>query len=59
VALPLARLLGVIFERPPLSEDNVLGLISAAEVDGEPARRDFGVSWTRFDAGLERLRHAA
>jgi NADH dehydrogenase len=59
IALPLARLLGMVLERPPLSEDNVWGMISPADVDGEPARRDFALSWTGLDAGLERLRRAA
>ena len=59
VALPLSRLLGVVTDRPPLSEDNVLGMISPADVDGEPARRDFSIPWTRFATGLERLRQAA
>jgi nucleoside-diphosphate-sugar epimerase len=59
IALPLARLLGAVLARPPLSEDNVLGMISPADVDGEPARRDFAISWTRLDAGLERLKSAA
>ncbi len=59
VALPLAWALGLMMERPPLSEDNVLGMISPAEVDGAAARRDFAISWTPLDAGLKRLGRAA
>jgi nucleoside-diphosphate-sugar epimerase len=59
VALPIARLLGLLSERPPLSEDNVLGMISEAQVDGAAARRDFPISWTPFAAGLERWKRVA
>jgi NADH dehydrogenase len=59
VALPLARLLGWLTPRPPLTEDNVLGMISPAEVDGGPARRDFPIAWTSLDQGLARARGAA
>ncbi len=59
VALPLAWALGLLMERPPLSEDNVLGMISPAEVDGAAARRDFAIPWTPLDAGLKRLGRAA
>jgi NADH dehydrogenase len=55
IALAIARLLGAILERPPLSEDNVLGMISPARVDGGPARRDFAVAWTPLDTGLRGL----
>ena len=58
-ALPLARLLGWLMPRPPLSEDNVLGMISPAEVDGAPARRDFPIAWTSLDRGLARARGSA
>jgi nucleoside-diphosphate-sugar epimerase len=58
-ALLLARLFGVWSARPPLSEDNVLGMISPAEVDGAPARGDFPIAWTGLDQGLARLRGAA
>lgn len=59
LALAIARALGMVLERPPLTEDNVLGMISPARVDGGPARRDFPISWTRLDAGLEKLGQAA
>ena len=59
VALAVARALGSIIERPPLSEDNVLGMISPARVDGAPARRDFTIAWTSLDTGLKRLGSAA
>jgi NADH dehydrogenase len=59
LALALARALGMLMERPPLSEDNVLGMISPAKVDGSAARRDFNVAWTRLDAGLDALGQAA
>ena len=59
LALAIARALGVVLERPPLTEDNVLGMISPARVDGGPARRDFPISWTGLEAGLEKLGQAA
>lgn len=59
VALAMARVLGWMLERPPLSEDNVLGMISPARVDGRAARRDFAIAWTTLDAGLKRLGSAA
>lgn len=59
LALALARLLGALSSRPPLSEDNVWGMISPAEVDGEAARRDFPIPWTGLEAGLARARSAS
>jgi NADH dehydrogenase len=59
LALALARALGWVLERPPLSEDNVLGMISPARVDGSAARRDFPISWTPLEKGLEALGRAA
>ncbi len=59
LALAMARVLGFALERPPLSEDNVLGMISKARVDGTAARRDFPITWTPLDAGLGRLGIAA
>jgi NADH dehydrogenase len=56
-ALAIARALGAVLERPPLTEDNVLGMTSPARVDGGPARRDFPISWTPLEAGLEALSH--
>jgi len=55
-ALPLARFLGLLLSRPPLTEDNVLGMISPAEVDGAAARRDFPIAWTSLDQGMARAR---
>ncbi|MEO5616695.1 MAG: Gfo/Idh/MocA family oxidoreductase [Candidatus Eisenbacteria bacterium] len=52
VALMLARVLAVGLKRPPITEDNVLGMISAARVDRGPAMRDFPVTWTPLDRGL-------
>jgi len=52
VALSIARALGAVMERPPLSEDNVLGMISPATVDGGAARREFPVAWTPLSEGL-------
>jgi NADH dehydrogenase len=55
LALSLARLLGAVMERPPLSEDNVLGMISPASVDGGVARREFPIAWTSLSEGLRSL----
>lgn len=55
LALSLARLLGAVMERPPLSEDNVLGMISPASVDGGVARREFPIVWTSLSEGLASL----
>jgi len=52
VALMLARVLAVVFRRPPITEDNVLGMISPARVDRAPAARDFPLRWTALDQGL-------
>jgi NADH dehydrogenase len=59
LALPIARLLGALMERPPLSEDNVLGMIASASVDGSAARRDFAIAWTPLGEGLKGLGRAA
>jgi NADH dehydrogenase len=58
-ALALARVLGAVLERPPLSEDNVLGMTSPARVDGGPARRDFSIAWTPLEVGLRSVGQAA
>ena len=52
VALMLAKVLALAFKRPPVTEDNVLGMISPARVDRAPATRDFPVKWTTLDEGL-------
>ena len=52
VALALARGFAAITKKPPVTEDNVLGMISPARVDRENARRDFHVTWTPLDSGL-------
>ena len=52
LALMLASALGAVSRRPPLSVDNVLGMISPAQVDGEPARRAFPIPWTPLAEGL-------
>jgi NADH dehydrogenase len=59
LALAIARGLGVLLERPPLTEDNVLGMISPAKVDGAPARRDFAIAWTPLEAGLKAVSHGS
>lgn len=59
VALPVAGALGLLMERPPLSVDNVLGMVSPARVDGAPARRDFAIAWTPLAAGLQGVGKAA
>ena len=59
MALAVARALGSIIERPPLSEDNVLGMISPAKVDGSAAVHDFPIQWTRLEVGLQSLAPAA
>lgn len=55
LALLLARGLGRLMARPPLTVDNVLGLISPARLDREAARRDFPIAWTPLDVGLRAL----
>ncbi|TMQ72808.1 MAG: NAD-dependent epimerase/dehydratase family protein [Candidatus Eisenbacteria bacterium] len=55
LALALARILGAFLERPPLSEDNVIGMISPARVDGRPARDTFTIAWTSLEQGLQTL----
>ncbi len=52
VAMLLARALALVFKRPPVTVDNVLGMISPARVDREAARRDFPLRWTALDDGL-------
>jgi predicted dehydrogenase/nucleoside-diphosphate-sugar epimerase len=53
VALLMASVLGLVSKRPPVSVDNVLGMISPAHVDRAPARRDFAIRWTPLVDGLE------
>ena len=55
LALLLARVLGRVLAHPPLTVDNVLGLISPARLDREAARRAFPIAWTPLDAGLRAL----
>jgi NADH dehydrogenase len=52
LALLLARVLGALVARPPLTVDNVLGLTSPAVVDRESAHRDFRIAWTPLEVGL-------
>jgi NADH dehydrogenase len=52
IALALARGLSKIMPRPPVTEDNVLGMISPATVDRAPALRDFTLKLTPLDQGL-------
>jgi NADH dehydrogenase len=53
VALPMARLLGMISKKPPVSVDNVLGMISPARVDRGPVQRDFKLDWITLEKGLK------
>jgi NADH dehydrogenase len=53
VALPMAQILGMISKKPPVSVDNVLGMISPARVDREPMRRDFKIDWIPLEKGLK------
>jgi len=57
-ALLLAQALGAFMARPPLSVDNVLGLISPARVDRAPLERDFPLQWTPLSAGLKAFARA-
>ncbi|HEU5324244.1 MAG TPA: NAD-dependent epimerase/dehydratase family protein, partial [Methylomirabilota bacterium] len=50
-----ASILGRLMKSPPISTDNVIGMISPAAVDGAPARRDFAIRWTTLDEGLRDL----
>lgn len=54
-SLLLARVLSAVMARPPITVDNVLGLISPARVDRDAAARDFPISWTPLDVGLRAL----
>lgn len=47
-----ARVATRLLAKPPITEDNVLGLTSPAKVDRESAFRDFPIRWTTLDAGL-------
>jgi predicted dehydrogenase len=50
-----ASVLGRLMKSPPISTDNVVGMISPAVVDGAPARRDFPIRWRTLDEGLADL----
>jgi NADH dehydrogenase len=52
VALPMAQVLGMISKKPPVSVDNVLGMISPARVDRGPVSRDFKIDWIPLERGL-------
>ena len=52
IALLMARVLGMLSKRPPVSVDNVLGMTSPAKVDRAPAARDFAIRWTPLESGL-------
>lgn len=53
IALLMASVFGMISKRPPISVDNVLGMISPARVDRAPLARDFAIDWIRLEAGLK------
>lgn len=55
IALLAARVLGRVMAKPPLTEDNVLGLTSPARVDRDATRRAFPIAWTPLDIGLQAL----
>jgi NADH dehydrogenase len=52
IALMMASVLGMVSKRPPVSVDNVLGMISPADVDKGPLQRDFKRDWIRLEDGL-------
>jgi NADH dehydrogenase len=52
IALMMASMLGMVSKRPPVSVDNVLGMISPADVDKGPLQRDFKRDWIRLEDGL-------
>ncbi len=47
-----ARIATAVLGRSPITEDNVLGLISPAKIDRDSAFRDFKLKWRTLDAGL-------
>lgn len=47
-----AKVATKLLAKPPITEDNVLGLTSPAKVDREAAFRDFPIHWTHLDQGL-------
>ncbi len=47
-----ARVATRLLAKPPVTEDNVLGLISPVKVDRESAFRDFPIRWTKLEIGL-------
>ncbi|MEO5988432.1 MAG: Gfo/Idh/MocA family oxidoreductase [Candidatus Eisenbacteria bacterium] len=47
-----ARIASKFLANPPITEDNVLGLTSPAQVDRESAVRDFKIARTSLDQGL-------
>jgi nucleoside-diphosphate-sugar epimerase len=47
-----ARVATRLLAKPPITEDNVLGLTSPARIDRESAFRDFPIRWTKLDEGL-------
>jgi len=53
IALAMARVLGLVLRRPPISVDNVIGMISPARVDRAAAARDFAIPWITLEVGLE------
>jgi nucleoside-diphosphate-sugar epimerase/predicted dehydrogenase len=47
-----ARLLGLVMKRPPITVDNVLGVIQETQIDLEPARHDLAYNPVGLEAGL-------
>lgn len=58
LCMTLATILGRVFERPPLTVDNVLGVTQMRECDTSAAERDFGFRPMSFQQGIDRLRHS-
>ena len=48
----MARILSKILKNPPITEDNVLGVLQAQRVDHQPAVSDWGFSPLALDEGL-------
>jgi nucleoside-diphosphate-sugar epimerase len=56
---PVARLLGWVLKKPPVTVDNLVGLKQMKAPEITAAERDFGFDPLTFAEGLERTFHAA
>jgi predicted dehydrogenase/nucleoside-diphosphate-sugar epimerase len=54
-----ARALSLVFSKPPISTDNVIGMIQDTPFDREPARRDLAFSPRGLREGLRSTLHPA